>query len=61
MLQSHTIISCCQILKLKLFFSTLFNFKRKMMITGTLTITGSFSLYFEKIFQGNVESKTTFM
>ena len=60
MLQIRT-ISCCKILKLKLLFSTLFNFKSKMMITGTLWITGSFSLYLEKIFHGNVESKTTFM
>ena len=59
MLQSHTI--SCKIFKLKLFFSTLFNFKRKMMITGALTITESVSLYIEKIFQGNVESKTTLM
>ena len=39
----------CKILQLKLFFSTLSTFKSKMTITGTLTITGPFTLfiYFE--------------
>ena len=37
-------IRCCKILQLKLFFSTLSNFKSKMTITGTLTITESFTL-----------------
>ena len=37
-------ISCCKILQLKLFFSNLSNFKVKIMITGTLTIIGSFTL-----------------
>ena len=37
-------ISCCKILRLKLFFSTLSNLKSKMTITSTLTITGSFTL-----------------
>ena len=37
-------ISCCKILQLKLFFSTLSNFKSKMTITLTLTFTVSFTL-----------------
>ena len=36
-------ISCCKILQLKFLFSALSNFKDKMTITGTLTITGSFT------------------
>ena len=36
-------VSCCKILSLKMFFSTLSNFKSKMTITSTLTITGSFT------------------
>ena len=38
MLLSRT-LSYCKILQLKLFFSTLSNFKNKMTITGTLTTT----------------------
>ena len=38
MLLNRTI--SCKILQLKLFFSTLSNFKNKMTITGTLTIEG---------------------
>ena len=43
MLPSRT-ISCCKILQLKVFFSTLSNFKSKTTITGTLTSTGSSTL-----------------